>query len=86
MLVTSAFDFNDGTNPARRYGKATGGLVDEFSESINGFETRQGLRAGVRLEERRGRGLAHESSTATITHAMGRSERSHAIEFANARI
>jgi hypothetical protein len=34
MLVASAFNLDDGTNPARRHGKAIGGFIDEIRKPI----------------------------------------------------
>ena len=34
MLVTSAFNLDDGTNPARRHGETIGGFLDEFGKPI----------------------------------------------------
>jgi hypothetical protein len=34
MLVASAFNLDDGTNPARRHGKAIGGFLDYFRKPI----------------------------------------------------
>ena len=33
MLVASAFNLDDGTNPARRHGKTIGGFLDEVSQA-----------------------------------------------------
>ena len=33
MLVASAFNLDDGTNPARRHGKTIGGFLDDFREA-----------------------------------------------------
>ena len=60
MLVTTALNTKDGSNPARRHAEAIGGLLDQFGEPIDGFGTRRGLRGRARLEERRGRGLTNE--------------------------
>ena len=34
MLVASAFNLDDGTNPARRHGKTIGGFLDDFRKPI----------------------------------------------------
>ena len=74
MLVASAFNLDDGANPARRHGKASGRLLDEFGEPIDGFRTRRGLCARARFEERRGRDQAHERRD-RHDNARNRSER-----------
>ena len=38
VLVASAFNLDDGTNPARRHGEAIGGFLDEFGEPIGGLQ------------------------------------------------
>ena len=86
MLVTSALNLDHGTNPAGRHGEAIGGLLDEFGEPIGGCRTRRGLCARARFEERRGRDLHMNGATATIMRAMGRSDRSRAIESGSSRV
>jgi hypothetical protein len=34
MLVISAFNFDDSTNPSRPHGKAIGGFLDKFRKPV----------------------------------------------------
>ena len=60
MLVTSAFNLEDGANPARRDGEASRRLLDEFGEPIDGLRTRRTLCAHALNEDCRNGDLAYD--------------------------
>ena len=82
MLVASTFNLYDGTDPARRYGKASGSFSDEAGEAVDRWRMRWGLCARARCYGYWGHDQEHiNCATATMTRAMGRSEWGHAIVF-----
>ena len=72
MLVASAFNLHDGTNPARRYGKATGRLLDEFGEPIwTASERARSERARSNSKSAEAATRHMNGATATIMRAIG---------------
>src|SRR6516162_8946707 len=59
VLVTTAFDLNDGADPARRYRKTSGRCCDEVGKPVDGWSMRRGLCEHARFKEHRGRDQAH---------------------------
>ena len=87
VLVPATLNLHHSTDPARRDGEATGRLVDEFGEPIDGLQNAsQSVRARSARRASEAAIWHTNGAMATMTRTIVGRERSRAIEPASSQI